>query len=102
MKIAVASKTSDINASITKRGARAPYYLLFNDQGELLEAVSNPFSEVDRGAAPRAAGLLADKGVTLLAAGDFGPRFISELKQEGIDHVQRSGQASDIIRQLIA
>ena len=101
MKIAVATKKPDVNASITKRGARAPYYLLFNEQGEALEAVSNPYTEVDRGAAPLAAGLLADKGVTLLAAGDFGTRFISELEERGIDRVKRKGQVLDIVRQLI-
>ncbi len=102
MKIAVASKTSDIDASVNKHGARAPFYLLFNEQGEALEAVSNPYVGIDRGAAPRVAGLLADKGVTLLAAGDFGTRFISELKARGIETARQSGQASDIARQLTA
>jgi len=102
MKIAVAVMKPDVEASITKHGARAPYYLLFNEEGEMLEALSNPYIDVDRGAAPLAAGLLADKGVTLLAAGDFGPRFFSELKARGIETIQRSGQVSDIVSQLIA
>jgi len=101
MKIAVAVMKPDAEALIANHGARAPYYLLFTEQGEALEEVLNPYAEVDRGVAPLAAGLLADKGVTLLAAGDFGSKFISKLEKEGIEHVQRSGKVSDIVRQLI-
>jgi hypothetical protein len=46
--------------------------------------------------------LLADKLVTLLADGDFGHRFISELEERGIEHIQRSGQVSDIVCRLVA
>jgi len=102
MKIAVAAMTPDVKGLIAKHGARAPYYLLFDKPGKILEVVSNQYAEVDRGAAPQAARLLAGKGITLLAAGDFGPRFVAELEKRSIDTVQRSGQVSDIVRQLIA
>ncbi|MEJ2464013.1 MAG: NifB/NifX family molybdenum-iron cluster-binding protein [Candidatus Thiodiazotropha sp.] len=101
MKIAIAAMTPEVDAQIAEHSARAPFFLLFDEQGKMLEVVSNPFAEADRGAAPQAALLLADKGVTLLAAGDFGPRFVAELEQRGIDHVQRSGQLSHIVRQLV-
>ena len=101
MKIAVAAMASKEYAQIAVHSARAPYFLLFDEQGQMLEVVSNPVAQTDRGAAPRSALLLADKGVTLLAAGDFGPRFVAELEQRGIDHIQCSGQVSDIVRQFI-
>ena len=102
MKIAIAAMTPDVDSRIAKHSARAPFYLLIDKQGEMLEVVSNPFAGVDRGAAPQAALLLADKGVTLLAAGDFGARFVSELEEKGIDYTQRSGQVSEVVRQLLA
>ena len=68
MKIAVAAMASDVDSEIAKQSARAPFYLLFDKQGGMLEAISNPFAEVDRGAAPQAAVLLANKEVTLLVA----------------------------------
>jgi len=102
MKIAIAAMTPDLDALVAKHGARAAYYLLFDNEGEMQEAVSNPFAEVDRGAAPKAARLLSGKGITLLAAANFGPRFVAELEERGIDPVRRSGQVADIVRQLIA
>ncbi|MGD8999798.1 MAG: NifB/NifX family molybdenum-iron cluster-binding protein [Granulosicoccaceae bacterium] len=102
MKIAIAAMTPDLDARIAKHSARAPYYLLFDEQGEMLEVVSNPFADDDRGIAPRVARLLADKGATLLVAGEFGPRFVSELEERGIDRLQRSGQVADSVRQFIA
>jgi len=102
MKIAVAVMKPEIEASVASHGARAPFYLLFNEKGEMLEVLSNPYIELGRGVAPLAARLLSGKGVTLLAAGDFGPRFVSELKLKGINHAQYSGKVSEIVRQLIA
>jgi hypothetical protein len=55
MKIAIAAMTPDVDFLIAKYGARAPFYLLFDEQGEMLEVVCNPFAGVDRGAAPQAA-----------------------------------------------
>lgn len=102
MRIAVATMTPEVDAPIAKHAARASYYLLFDTQGEFLKAVPNPFAEVDRGAAPKAARLLASKGASVLAAGDFGSRFVSELEERGIGIVRRTGQVSDIVSQLIA
>jgi predicted Fe-Mo cluster-binding NifX family protein len=102
MILAIAAMTPDAAAQVAEHSARAPYFLLFNERGEILEVVPNPFADVDRGAAPQAALLLADKGVTLLVAGEFGSRFVSELEQRGIDPVRRSGQVSELVRQLLA
>lgn len=97
MKMAIAAMAPGTDAQIAEQGARAPFFLLFDEKGELLEALSNPFSAVDRGAAPQAVVLLANKGVTLLVAGAFGQRFVSELRERGIEHVRLSGQVADVM-----
>ncbi|MEA1890242.1 MAG: NifB/NifX family molybdenum-iron cluster-binding protein [Pseudomonadota bacterium] len=102
MIIAIAAIDPDLNAQVALHGARAPYYLLFDDQGILLDSLVNPFVQVDQGAAPRAALFLSDNGVTLLAAGDFGPRLISELEQRGIRYVQKTDLVSDALKELIS
>jgi len=101
VKTAIAATSSKHDAQVELHGARASCYLLFDERGELLAVLANPFLLVDRGAAPRAALLLSDNEVTLLAAGEFGSRFASALKQRGIKYVQKSGSVSDVIRELV-
>jgi predicted Fe-Mo cluster-binding NifX family protein len=101
MTIAIAATAPELNGQIAMHGARAPFYLLFDEQGNMLEVLANPVVQAEGGAAPQAALFLADKGVTLLAAGDFGNRFISELGERGIRHVLVSGLIADVIRELI-
>jgi predicted Fe-Mo cluster-binding NifX family protein len=101
MRIAVAAITMDIDSEVAKHGARAPCYLVFDDRGVLSESINNPYSRVDRAAAPQVSALLADRGITMVAAGDFGPRFVAELEQRGIDIARRSGPVSDVVQQLI-
>lgn len=102
MTIAIATTAPELDGQIAMHGARAPFYLLFDERGDMLEALANPVVQAEGGAAPRAALFLAEKGVTLLAAGDFGNRFISELEERGISHVQMSGFISDVIVKLIS
>ncbi len=101
MKIAIAATSSEIDAQVDMRGARASCYLLFDQQGEPLGVLDNPFLQVGRGAAPKVAFFLSDKEVTLLAAGEVGPKFAPELEQRGIKYVQKSGLVSDVIKELI-
>jgi predicted Fe-Mo cluster-binding NifX family protein len=102
MTIAIAATAPELNGQIAMHGARAPFYLLFDEQGNMLEVLANPVVQAEGGAASQAALFLADKGVTLLAAGDFGSRFVSELEEKGIDHVQMSGLIADVIVELIS
>lgn len=102
MTIAIAATAPILDGQIAMHGARAPFYLLFDERGDMLEVLANPVVQAEGGAAPRAALLLADKGVTLMAAGDFGNRFISELEGRGINHELKSGLISDVIAELIS
>ena len=101
MKIAIAATSADINAMVDMHAARAACYLLFDDQGELLEVLANPYSEVTRGAAPKVTQLLVENGVALLAAGEFGPKFEAELEMNNIRHIQKSGVVVDLIREIV-
>ena len=102
MTIAIGATAPELNGQIAMHGARAPFYLLFDEQGNMLEVLTNPVVQAEGGAAPQAALFLADKGVTLLAAGDFGSRFVSELEEKGIGHAQMSGLIADVIVELIS
>lgn len=101
MTIAIAATAPELNGQVAMHGARAPFYLLFDERGDMLEVLANPVVQAEGGAAPQAALFLADRGVTQLAAGDFGSRFISELEERGIDHARVSGLISDVVAELI-
>jgi predicted Fe-Mo cluster-binding NifX family protein len=101
MTIAIAAAGPHADTETDIHGARAPYYLLFDSNGALLEALENPYARAERGAAPKVAAMLADKKVELLAAGKFGSRLLSELDDRAIAHVLKQGRVSDVIRELI-
>ncbi|MEJ2141028.1 MAG: NifB/NifX family molybdenum-iron cluster-binding protein [Gammaproteobacteria bacterium] len=101
MKIAIAAEGQDINAQVSQRGARAPYYLVFDANGKMVEVLSNPYSNVDRGAGPKAAHLLVQQGITLAVAADFGGRFVGELEDNGVQLIQKAGIVSGVINDVL-
>lgn len=101
MKVAIASTAPQPDSQIAMHSARAPFYLIFDANGNFLEAIANPYVQVERGAAPKAAHFLDEHDVSMLVAGDFGSRFIADLEVKGIKAVQASGQVSDVISGLL-
>lgn len=100
MIIAFAAMEPEQGTVIAEHSARAAFFLLFDEQGRFIEALLNPFAQVERGAAPSAAQFLADKGVDTLIAGEFGARFVSELDEKGINYIRMTGWVSDAIENL--
>jgi predicted Fe-Mo cluster-binding NifX family protein len=101
MKIAIAVNVANIDAEVAERGARAPFYLIFDEKGLLQAAPTNPLATSDHDAGPQAAKLLAGHGVSLVASGDFGPHFVAALDARGINHIRKTGRAGDVIAELV-
>jgi len=101
MKIAIASTDAAPDTDVSQHGARAPFYLIYNSDGSLQESIANPYVDAERGAAPKAARFLAQHGVQLLVAGDFGERFIIELEAAGIRQVKKTGIISDLLTEVL-
>jgi len=99
--IAVATLEKTENSQVADKAARAPHYLIFGKQGDLLEVISNPFCDTDRGAGPKAADFLASKNVTVVVAGYFGHKMKAALDRKGIDQHEASGIAIDVVKNLI-
>lgn len=102
MNIAVASNTTDEDAQVYTHAARAPFYLLYDDNGTLLDAIANPFVSIERGAAPRVVRLLQEHGVNTIVAGEFGDRFVALLEENNIEAVTSSGAVIPIIEDITA
>ena len=102
MKIAIAANTQDSHAQVSAHAARAPFYLLYDENGTFLDSIANPYSSVERGAAPRAAQLLQEHGVDTLVAVEFGDRFVAKLEEHNITAVLGGDSVSKAIRQVLA
>ena len=102
MKIAIAADAPDIDTEVAAHAARAPFYLIFDENGRLHAAPANPSAASERNAGPAVARFLAAQRVAMVAAGDFGPRFLDALDEHGIGHAQETGRVADVIARLVA
>lgn len=84
MKIAIAALGKKPESEISDQAGRSPYYLIFNEQGALLETLKNPFARGGGGAGFGVAKMLADKGVEVTVAGEFGPKMTAALQERGL------------------
>ncbi|MGM0482540.1 MAG: NifB/NifX family molybdenum-iron cluster-binding protein [Patescibacteria group bacterium] len=101
MKIAISADNKDKKSKISSLGGRAPYYLIFNEKGELLEALSNPFTKDRGGAGVSTAKMLAEKEVNIVISGTFGGKMANVLEDEGIKHYEKEGSVEDVLREFL-
>jgi len=102
MKISVAAVTKDENSEISSLGARAPFYLIFDEKGEFLETIPNPFARGGGGAGFAVAKMLADKGVKSVIAGAFGPNMAGAIEERGLKYYEVSGNAKKVVVEVIS
>lgn len=91
--IAVASGGKTLAAEVSGVAARSPYFLIFDADGTLLEAVDNPYKNAKGGAGPAVVPFLAQKDVAFVVAGEFGEKMIQAMQAQGIGYLQFSGSA---------
>jgi predicted Fe-Mo cluster-binding NifX family protein len=101
MKIAIASVGQDENAEINPRPGRARFYLLFDESGNLLEVISNPFSRGGGGAGFGVAKMLADRGVDIVVGGQFGENMEGALRGRGLRYYEMAGNVKEGLLRVI-
>lgn len=99
MKIAIGAMDKNIESDVAKQAGRAPFYLIFDEAGELVETIKNPFSRGGGGAGPGVAKMLADQSIDKIIAGKFGDRVILALGEREVDFEERKGIVQDIIQE---
>ena len=100
-KIAVAASGKAPSATVGSQPGRAPYFLFFDKRGAFVEAVDNPYKDAG-GAGISTVEFLAGKGITILVAGDYGPRIVEVMKGKGIRAVTFTGTAADAVNKLVS
>ena len=100
MITAIASTSKDFQGEISNQGGRAPYYLLINEQNEILEALKNPFARGGGGAGFSVAKMLEQKNVQKLIAGKIGNNMQGALQERNIEYESALGLISEYIKKL--
>jgi len=101
MKIAVAASGKTAKASVSNMAAKCPYYLIFNNKGELIEVIDNPYKDASGGAGPSAANFLAQRGIDIIVAGSFGSKMIDALRNSGKTHFEFKGRVDDAVKKVL-
>lgn len=91
MKIAISSEGQTLESPVAERFARCPFFLIVDEEGSLLEALSNQATQAAHGAGGMAVQFIASKGVSALIAPRLGPNAVSALKAAGIRAFEASG-----------
>jgi predicted Fe-Mo cluster-binding NifX family protein len=102
MRIAVAAVGKDQNSEISPRSGRSKFYLLFDDRGNLLEVVSNPFSRGGGGAGFGVAKMLADKKVDIVIGSQIGEHMEEALRGRGLQYQEMTGTAKDAVALILS
>jgi predicted Fe-Mo cluster-binding NifX family protein len=100
MKIAVAAYQKSQTSEISVQAGRAPFFLIFDERGALLEILKNPFSVGGGGAGFGVAKMLGDKQVQVVIAGKFGSNMIDSLKEKGIHTYEMKGIAKEALANI--
>lgn len=100
-KIAVAAEGKAVASDVSGVAARCSYFLIFDGDGALIEAIDNPFKGAKGGAGRSVVPFLAQKGVTFVVAGEFGRNMAQSLKANGIESLEFEGSAEAAMKKIL-
>lgn len=99
-RIGVAAEGETGEAKVSAVAARAPYLLIFDRSGKLLETVDNPYKTAKGGAGTSGVPFLAQKGVTIVVTGELGEKMIQAMKEKGIKYLEFKGNAEEALKKV--
>jgi len=100
-KIAVAAEGSTESSKISDKAGRAPFFLIFDQNGAFIKAIKNPAQNQQGGASSSVTALLKKEGVKTLIAVKFGDKMKNNVKAAGIDYSEHSGTAREVVETII-
>jgi predicted Fe-Mo cluster-binding NifX family protein len=100
-KIIVATQEKSSEAAVSDKAALAPYFLIFDEKGSLVEAIDNPFKEKKLEAGKLLANFLPEKGVTAIIGTDYCGDIIGIFKHKGVTAYNFEGSAAQAVTKLV-
>ncbi len=100
-KFAIAADGDQASAEIAKLAGIAPFFHIYDGEGQPLQVLPNPHLDMEYGIGPACAATLADLGVGVLVARKIpGPKMEDVLNERGVRIVRRIGTVEDVAIEL--
>ncbi len=100
--IAITAEGTTVSATVSGRPGQSPFFLFFDTEGNLLEALPYPY-ENDRGNAGIAAiDFLKARGIKVIVAASFGSRINEVVASKGMQAIEFTGSARDGVKKAVA
>jgi len=100
-KIAVAAESDTESSKISDNAGRAPFFLIFDSKGAFIKSIKNAAQYQQGGASSSVTALLKEESVTSFIAVKFGAKMEKNLKAAGIEYLERSGSAKEVVATII-
>jgi predicted Fe-Mo cluster-binding NifX family protein len=98
--ICVATKEKSPETAVSELAAQAPYFLIFDEKGNLIETIDNPFKGKNE-AGKLMLAFLVDKSVTAIIGRDYCGDIIGMLKNKGITAYNFEGSAAEAAAKVV-
>ena len=100
--IAVAA-VGDLEISeISMIAGKAPYYLIFDENGVFLKAIKNPGQSNRRNSSAVVVDLLLKESCKIAFAGKFGEKLRNKLNANQIEFHERQGIAKSVVQKFVS
>ncbi len=88
MKIAISAKGRQINDSVDMRFGRTEYFIIADENGQLIDVLDNAAQSATGGAGIAAAQAVLDSGADILITGQLGPNAMRVISSASIPAYQ--------------
>jgi len=100
VRFAIAADGKEASSPISHLSGRAPFFIVYDENGNFIEVLVNIYLEQEFGIGPEAAAMLAEKKVTVLVGGMAGPKMKKVLDAKGVRFVYRKGIVQQVVDEL--
>lgn len=100
-KIYVSTKEKSSEAAVSEKAGIAPYFLIFDEKGDLVEIKDNPFKTRKFKVGHLMADFLPGKGVTAVIGTDYCGEIVDVIKNKGVTPYNFQGGAKEAVEKLL-